>query len=103
MKAEARFRIVVVEPLTGVTYAVQNGRSDFLLPARSTASELVFEFPLTVADIDADPPRLIGRFAQGPAKKRFVYVNSGTAAGPACASVPLLSSWAVRSADDAVS
>ena len=81
MKHQLNFRIIVEEPLAGVTYAVQRGRSNLLAPTRSSKAELTFEFPLTLADIDAEPPRLIGEFAQGPASKRFIYVNSGTAAG----------------------
>lgn len=81
MKRQLKFRIVVEDPLAGVVYAVQRGRSDLLAPACSTKSELVFEFSLTLADIDADPPRLTGEFAQGPSKQRFVYVNSGSMAG----------------------
>lgn len=69
------------EPLAGVTYAVQRGKSDLLAPARSSKSELQFEFPLTLADISTKPPRLTGEYAQGPPSKRFVYVNTGTAAG----------------------
>jgi hypothetical protein len=80
-KRQLKFRIIVEDPLAGVTYAVQRGRSDLLAPVRSTKSELVFEFPLTVADIDTDPPRMTGEFSQGPAKQRFVYVNSGSIAG----------------------
>src|SRR4030095_4695895 len=49
--------------------------------SRSTESELAFDFPLTLADLDADPPRLTGEYAQGTAKQRFVYVNSGSMAG----------------------
>jgi hypothetical protein len=140
MKPQAKFRIIVVDPLPGVTYALQRGRSKLQPPARSAATELAFEFQLTIADIDADPPRLTGEFAQGPPNKRFVYVNSGSMAGqagspwtrrakvplygigkaelseasqregvvlearirgtakdggPACATVPLLSKWAI--------
>lgn len=80
-KRQGIFRIVVVEPLAGVTYAVQRGRSGLLAPVRSTATTFAFEFPLTLAEIDAVPPRLTGEYAQGPAQKRFVYVNSGTLAG----------------------
>jgi hypothetical protein len=81
MNRQLTFRIVVDHPLAGVTYSVQRGRSDLLAPVRPTKSELVFEFPLTLADIDADPPRLTGECAQGPAQQRFVYVNSGSLAG----------------------
>jgi len=52
------------------------------MPAVESANgRLTFEFPMTVADLDAEPPRLTGEFAQGPARARFVYVNSGTMAG----------------------
>jgi hypothetical protein len=81
MRRQLKFRVVVEEPLAGVSYAVQRGPSDLPAPSRFTKSELVFEFPLTLADIDAEPPRLTGEFAQGPAKQRFVYVNSGSMAG----------------------
>jgi hypothetical protein len=81
MKVEVNFRIVVVKPLAGVTYAIQRGRGERVPPDRSSESELVFQFPLTLADIDTEPPRLTGKFAQGPPQKRFVYINSGTAAG----------------------
>ena len=80
MKSQLNFRIVVADPLPGVIYCLQRGRSDLLAPAQSTTSRLVFEFPLVLADIDADPPRLTGEYAQGPAKERFVYVNSGSLA-----------------------
>ena len=83
MKRQAKFRIVVVDPLPRVTYALQRSRSDLVPPVRSTATELAFEFTLTIADLESDPPRLTGQFAQGPADKRFVYVNSGTMAGQA--------------------
>ncbi len=143
MKTEARFRIIVVEPLAGVTYAIQRGRGERIPPVHSSASQLVFEFPLTLADINAVPPRLTGKYAHGTPQKRFVYINSGKAAGqfgthwgrrakvplhgiqssllkealertgdsivieasiqgvgkdggPACASIPLLSEWAIR-------
>jgi hypothetical protein len=78
---DVRFRIIVQGPLRGVTYAVQRGRDGLLEPVRATDDELVFEFPLTIADLDAIPPRLTGKFAQGPPSSRFVYVNSGSMAG----------------------
>jgi hypothetical protein len=81
VKPQAKFRIVVVDPLPGVAYALQRGRSELLPPVRSTAKELTFEFALTIAEIDAAPPRLTGQFAQGPPNKRFVYISSGSLAG----------------------
>ena len=81
MKRQVNFRLIVEMPLAGVSYAVQRGRSDLLPPVRSSRAQLSFEFPLTLADIDADPPRFTGEFAHGPARKRFIYVNTGTMAG----------------------
>ncbi len=81
MNPKIDFRVIVEEPLAGVVYAVQRGKSDLVLPTRSTKQTLVFEFALTLADIDAKPPRLTGEFAQGPANERFVYVNTGSRAG----------------------
>ena len=81
MKPRLNFRLIVEDPVGDVTYAVQRGRTGLLMPIRAAKAELTFEFPLALADIDAVPPRLTGEFAQGPASKRFVYVNTGTAAG----------------------
>lgn len=141
MKPQIQLRIIVVDPPINVSFAMQRGRSDLLPSARATSRELLFEFPLMVADIDTVPPRFTGEFAQGPPARRFVYVNSGSMAGqpdscwtrrakvplygisnttlrevlgredalleavisgrsgdggPACATVPLLSQWAVK-------
>ena len=81
MKPRVIFRLYVLDPLPGVTYALQRGQAELLAPRRSTPTELVFEFPLTVADVGAEPPRLTGEYAQGPPKERFVYMNSGSMAG----------------------
>ena len=143
MKTLLQLRVVVAAPPTGVAFAVQRGRADLLAPISTTSDALVFEFPVSVADVSSHPPRLTGEFAQGPPAARFVYVNSGTYAGqlgscwsrrakvplsgitaalvqaalrhpsgilearisgigrdggPACATVPLLSEWAVVAA-----
>lgn len=74
-------RIVVVVPPAGVTFAMQRGRTDLLAPVRVASDSLVFEFPVSVADATAQPPRLTGEFTQGTPASRFVYVNSGTSAG----------------------
>lgn len=83
MKQALWLRIVVVEPPTGVTLAVQRGRSELLAPVAITAEAVIFEFCVSVADAAAAPPRLTGEFVQGPPGGRFVYVNSGTLAGQA--------------------
>ena len=81
MKTVVYLRIVIVAPPAGVSFAVQRGRSDLLAPYSTTPETLVFEFPVTVADAAAQPPRLTGEFTHGPAAGRFIYVNSGTYAG----------------------
>lgn len=81
MKAELHLRIIVESPPTGVTFAVQRGRSDLLAPSSTSAHSLVFEFQIFVADVSTEPPRLTGEFAQGPPGGRFIYINSGTYAG----------------------
>ena len=83
MKTRLFLRIVVVDPPPGITFALQQGRSDLVAPVETTASSIVFEFPVTVADAASRPPRLTGGFAQGSPGSRFVYVNSGTMAGQA--------------------
>jgi len=97
MKPVLMLRIVVTRPPIGVEFAVQRGRSDLLAPAEVTSDATTFEFPVSVADTTANPPRLTGEFAQGPPAARFVYVNSGTLAGQSAscwtrrAKVPLVS------------
>ena len=79
VKVQIIVRIIVDDPPPGVRFAVQRGRTELLFSASTDI--LFFEFPLTVADLQSEPPRLTGPFAQGPPSKRFVYVNSGEMAG----------------------
>lgn len=83
MKPQILLRVVVVDPPSGVTFALQQGRSDLVAPVKATTASIVFEFPVSVADAASQPPRFTGEFAQGPPSARFVYVNSGTMAGQA--------------------
>jgi hypothetical protein len=79
MKHELRLRIIVTDPLPGVWFALQRGKSELLAPT-SSGQELTFDFSV-LADLDSDPPRLTGEFTQGPPATRFFYINSGTYAG----------------------
>jgi hypothetical protein len=74
-------RIIVVGPPAGVTFALQRGRDQLEPPVVATPDAVWFDFDVEVADAAANPPRLVGDFAQGPPGARFVYVNSGTMAG----------------------
>jgi hypothetical protein len=80
MKVEVLFRILVTNPLAGVSMIVQDGKDRLLAPSKTTSEELVFEFPINV-DLSSGTPNFLGKFAQGPKDARFVYVNSGTYAG----------------------
>jgi len=79
MRQPLRLRILVTEPLSGVWFALQRGKSELVAPT-SRAPELIFDFSV-LADLSSDPPGLTGEFAQGPPAARFVYINSGTYAG----------------------
>ena len=81
MQPEVRIRIVVVNPPAGVTWALQRDRSELEPPLQRIGDSPVFEFLVRVGDANAQPPRLLGPYTQGPPDKRFVYLNSGTLAG----------------------
>jgi hypothetical protein len=82
-KLEVRLRIIVLEPPTGVAFALQRGRAELVAPTGSTAEGLAFDLSVFASGPRSEPPRLTGPFSQGPPSSRFVYVNSGTLAGQA--------------------
>jgi hypothetical protein len=73
-------RVIVNEPLEGVSMQVQKGRNELLAPATKTKEELIFDFEIRV-NLDAEIPNFLGPFAQGPKDARFIYLNSGSYAG----------------------
>lgn len=83
MDRELPLRIVVLRPPAGVTWAVQRGRFELLPPSSATGGALVFDFAVRVGSGKAGTPNVLGPYAQGTPADRFVYVNSGTAAGQA--------------------
>src|SRR4051794_23197370 len=81
MAEELPLRIVVVDPPSGVPWAVQLGR-DGLLPPRVDGTTVVFDLTLTLGPPAANgTPTFRGAAAQGPPATRFVYVTSGRRAG----------------------
>jgi hypothetical protein len=80
-RSEISLHLIVREPPEGVALAMQRGKDGLLRPTKEIEDAMVFEFSLTVADLEAVPVRLTGEFAQGPADGRFVYVRAGTLAG----------------------
>lgn len=79
-----RMRILVVDPPSGVRFAVQRGRSDLHEPLAEQQGVIQFEFSLRLGSPLPDGSvNFVGEFAQGPSSDRFVYLNSGTLAGQA--------------------
>lgn len=77
-----RMRILVVNTLPDVRFAVQCGRSDLLDPMDGRHEPLRFEFSLRLGlPLSTGAVNFLGEFAQGPSSDRFVYLNSGTLAG----------------------
>ncbi|MES3022087.1 MAG: DUF5990 family protein [Pseudomonadota bacterium] len=79
MKQLLRLRIVVTEPVPGLHFALQRGKSELVAPT-SREPELIFDFTVH-AELLNDPLRLTGEFTQGPPAARFIYINSGSYAG----------------------
>ena len=77
MKQDIPVRIIVKRPLAGVAMLVQRGKDELLAPIAKSASQLVFDFEITVDPTEARP-NFLGKYSQGPKDARFIYVNSGT-------------------------
>src|SRR3954466_5704339 len=81
-------RITLHRVLSGVPFALQKGKSDangdaeLVPPTRTDGNSISFDFTVRVRESPRGAsPRFLGEFTQGPADKRFVYVNSGRRAG----------------------
>ena len=70
-------RLRVVQPPTGVRWAVQLGRDGLLPPIQIAHEQLVFEVPPTFGPNVRGALQLRGAAIQGPPAARFVYINSG--------------------------
>ena len=80
MKCEIQVRIIVKEPLSGVTLRVQKGRDELLPPTSESKVEAVFDFTVNVEFKDG-AANFLGKFVHGPKGARFIYINSGKRAG----------------------
>src|SRR5712664_167602 len=79
---EIRCRITIVRPPAGVQFRLQEGRDDLVAPVLVTGGEIQFEFALRLGTPRQGLPNFLGPAAQGPARSRFVYINSGPHAVP---------------------
>jgi hypothetical protein len=78
---ELRVRVTVIHPPSGVTFAIQVGKSDLLSPAQADATALAFDFSVRLDSRRVAQPRFLGPTVHGPPTARFIYVNSGMRAG----------------------
>lgn len=87
-EVEIPLRITLYRVPPGVKFALQRGKSgpehheELVPPTRVDPTSISFDFTVRVApDRLGTKLRFLGDFTQGPADKRFVYVNSGKRAG----------------------
>ncbi len=73
MKHEVAFRVIVDDPLQGVTMQVQRGKDELLAPIEAGSERLVFEFAITI-DASGDQPNFLGKYAQGQ-KTRGLFMS----------------------------
>jgi hypothetical protein len=80
VKLELPIRIVLVSPPANVLYGVQRGKgSDYdvafaQLPRRG---DVRFDFTISVSERPDGEPNFLGEYVQGPAQRRFIYVDVG--------------------------
>lgn len=80
MKHEIPVKIIVNNPPPGIRIMVQRGKDELLAPSKHGPDAAEFDLTLTV-DMTESVPNFLGKYAQGPKKERFIYVNSGRNAG----------------------
>ncbi len=77
-------RIIVLAPIAGVAYGVQDGKGTHYkvsLLQKSTERDLIFEIRVPAKKSTSGQPNFTGALAQGPPAARFVYLNIGKSAG----------------------
>jgi hypothetical protein len=83
MKFAVPLRIVLFDPPSGVTYAVQRGKgSKYTVDFAQTPKrgDVTFDFTIDVTD-KAGSPHFSGEYVQGTPARRFIYIDVGTYAG----------------------
>ena len=85
MRAEVPIRIVLIDPPPDVLFGVQRGRGakyQTESAQQRKRGDLSFDFSIVVTDSRTNgEPNFLGDFVQGPASRRFVYIDVGTYAG----------------------
>jgi hypothetical protein len=84
MERQVTLRVIVESPPNDVDFGVQEGHANdykTVQKQRYTKQDLRFEFLIRVREGKTGQPNFLGSFAQGPADKRFIYLDIGTCAG----------------------
>src|SRR5262249_42932948 len=82
-KHELKLRIILIQPPSGVDYALQEGHGSKFQPIqiqRSTGKDLRFDFTIEVR-AKSNSLAFAGPFVQGPTDDRFVYIGIGSFTG----------------------
>ncbi len=84
MNQELTLKIILEKPPGGVDFGLQKGsgsKYETIQIQRFSDKDLTFEFPITVKLNKEGCPDFFGVFVQGPASRRFIYIDIGTYAG----------------------
>jgi len=85
MASEVPIRLILVDPPPAVDFGIQRGSGseyETVLVQQHRGQDLSFDFSVSVEENRKDGlPNFKGPFVQGPASKRFVYIDVGTYAG----------------------
>ena len=88
METDVALQIILVKPTRGVDFGLQKGSGsnyETIQKQRSDACDLVFKCTVKVkGEREKDLlPKFSGHCVQGPAGKKFIYIDIGTCAGQA--------------------
>jgi hypothetical protein len=84
MATELPLRLILIEPPPLVRYGVQRGKGSAYqveFAQQPVKGDLTFDFTVKVAEGKDGQPNFLGDFVQGPAGRRFVYIDVGQYAG----------------------
>jgi hypothetical protein len=80
MKVDVPMRIVLLSPPAGILYGLQRGRGssyEVAFAQQPKRGDVTFEFAITAAEGKNGKPNFLGEYIQGPAGRRFIYVDVG--------------------------
>ena len=83
-RREVPIRIILIAPPKDVRCGIQRGRGsgyDVAFAQQPKRGDVTFEFAITAAPGKGPQPNFLGEYVQGPAGRRFIYVDVGRYAG----------------------